>query len=447
MTTTTTTTTTIVSGSSKEGDYWQAVNSCSVWPYDPLFRSPLESLPPDPVHEVSLERMLEELEKMRDIAYFERSVSDFQASRAPSAGGSPLRCNSEPSTPPPAPRTITVLSVSPDTPESPKKRPLRKGKNTLKGRKKAATTDAGIEPATSSAREVSVLSEPLCEPPPARKSAPPPDLEFHGDVLQEVIARSSGTSDGTMKAVGLEGSTSVGEATVTSSVTGAPKRKRGRKPRVVDQVEIVRNETEQEKEERMKKRDEDINKAINDTRNEILKQKGRASKWSCPVKGKDDTSGVTEESGNSALRLCSPTGSMVSSEKSMKAPTVSDKIKNLGSQIANLIHSIKAAGSSSNDDAVTSDVKSTATTERRGVKREAASGKGPPPAKRSKPSVQRDRDNAPGPSEASSTLPQQQPLDVNSPVSSIVTSSPLSTGSALDDLYSALSREMGVEEE
>ncbi|KAF4695149.1 hypothetical protein FOZ63_007209, partial [Perkinsus olseni] len=65
----------------EEEDYWRLVNTCSVWPYDPLFRSPLGVLSHDQVERRDLAGMLGEIDKMKDSTYEEEAVAKFKARR------------------------------------------------------------------------------------------------------------------------------------------------------------------------------------------------------------------------------------------------------------------------------------------------------------------------------------------------------------------------------
>ncbi|KAF4738301.1 hypothetical protein FOZ63_002120, partial [Perkinsus olseni] len=204
---------------------------------------------------------------------------------------------------------------------------------------------------------------------------------------------------------------------------------------------------EEEKEERLKA----IRVAIDETKGEVQRQHNKLSKWSVN-KGKEES--TTAAATQPSWQRRSPARS--TSSETSSVPVVSDKIKSLSASIKELL------GSNKTTTTTVEPGEKEETSSRRGVKREAEAAKKRPAKKPRQTKAKADAagpvvapfppdtHGAEEPQSAAAEAPAKIPVPVGSPssssgVSSVVASSPVSSGSALDDLYSALSREMGVE--
>ncbi|KAF4671304.1 hypothetical protein FOZ61_003237 [Perkinsus olseni] len=448
----------------EEEDYWGLVNTCSVWPYDPLFRSPLGVLSHDQVERRDLAGMLGEIDKMKDSTYEEEAVAKFKARRQLNLKAQDAQREDAPLLTPRTSRPSddvkeVVLSVSPDSADGLEDltSPIIERKGDSHGAD--VVLGAGIEPAP---REVPlVMTEPLCEPPPHPmvSSEAPAVVDGRSNMLDS--PPRGGRPESPIKGVrspasaghaGVAGGTREGQAedaTVSSvSITtsrGEPiKRRRRRRAEIVAKAKP--KETEEEKEERLKA----IRVAIDETKGEVQRQHNKLSKWSV-TKGKEES--ITAAATQPSLRRRSPARS--TSSETSSVPVVSDKIKSLSASIKELLGSNRTT-------TTVEPAEKEETSSRRGVKREAEAAKKRPAKKPRQTKAKEaaavpvaapspDTHGAEEPQSAAAEAPAKIPIPVGSPSSSsgvsssVVASSPVSSGSALDDLYSALSREMGVE--
>ncbi|KAF4701475.1 hypothetical protein FOZ62_002944, partial [Perkinsus olseni] len=433
----------------EEEDYWGLVNTCSVWPYDPLFRSPLGVLSHDQVERRDLADMLGEIDKMKDSTYEEEAVAKFKAQRRLNLKAQEAQQEDTPLLTPRASRPSddvkeVVLSVSPDSTDGLEDltSPIIEWKGGNHGAE--VVLGAGIEPAP---REVPlVVTEPLCEPPPHPmvSSEAPAVVDERSNMLDS--PPRGGRPESPIKGVrspASAGHAGAEDATVSSvSITtsrGEPiKRRRRRKAEIVAKAKP--KETEEEKEERLKA----IRVAIDETKGEVQRQHNKLSKWSVN-KGKEES--TTAAATQPSLRRRSPARS--TSSETSSVPVVSDKIKSSSASIKELLGSNKTT-------TTVEPGEKEETSSRRGVKREAEVAKKRPAKKPRQTKAKEDAavpvaapsppdtHGAEEPQSAAAEAPAKIPIPVGSPSSSsgvsssVVASSPVSSGSALDDLYSAL---------
>lgn len=208
---------------------------------------------------------------------------------------------------------------------------------------------------------------PYKRPRPARVDEGPNTTDLSIKKSGGVAGKRSGRSSGRAAVIGgvQAEDTTHSNASLPAPEGGPTKRRRGRKPGPVAKAK-PRQETEKEKEERLKA----IQLVVDETREEVQRQHNKVSKWSTN-KTKEESSTGTD----SSWRRRSPARSATSSEiSSSAAPVVSDKIKSLSASIKELLGSTKNATVEAAGGEKTSNGK--------GVKREAEVAKKPRQTKR-----------------------------------------------------------------